>query len=143
MNNVPSSSPAEILAKALLFLPDEITIGIPDLITIRAAATFVAIPPTPVTLDVPLANRTTSGVIDETTGNNFAVRFPKSFTKPSAVVKITNKSAGNKHDTNAPNRSLSPNFSSVTETASFSLIIGTTPLSSKVTKVFRAFKCRS
>ena len=66
--------------------------------------------------------------------------FPKFSMTPSTVVSITSKSAGNRQATRAESRSLSPNFSSVNETASFSLMIGTTPRLSRVTSVFRALR---
>ena len=60
-------------------------------------------------------------------GMVFGFALPKFSMTPSTVVRMTSKSAGNSDATSAENLSLSPNFNSVNETASFSLMMGTTP----------------
>ena len=72
-----------------------------------------------------------------------ASSVPKFSTTPSTVVRMTSRSAGSSAATSAESLSLSPNFSSVTETASFSLMMGITPCFNSVTKVWRALRWRS
>ena len=69
--------------------------------------------------------------------------LPKFSSTPSTVVRMTSKSAGSSEATSAESLSLSPNFNSVKETTSFSLMIGTTPWLSRVTSVLRALRWRS
>ena len=73
----------------------------------------------------------------------FGFALPKFSMTPSTVVRITSKSAGSSAATSAESLSLSPNLISVNDTASFSLMTGTTPRPSSVTSVLRALRWRS
>ena len=73
----------------------------------------------------------------------FGLALPKFSMTPSTVVKMTSKSAGSNDATSADKVSLSPNLISVNDTASFSLMMGTTPRPSSVTSVLRALRWRS
>ena len=66
--------------------------------------------------------------------------LPKFSSTPSTVVSTISKSAGNSDATSAESLSLSPNFNSVKETTSFSLMMGTTPWLKRVTNVLRALR---
>ena len=98
---------------------------------------------TAVALVVPPAMFSMPASICSTTESVRASAFPKFSITPSTVVRITSKSAGNSDATSAESLSLSPNLISVNDTASFSLMIGTTPRPSNVTSVLRALRCRS
>ena len=74
-----------------------------------------------------------AGVISATNGINFP---DDGFViRPIAVDKITRKSALPKEASKAERTSLSPNFISSSLIESFSLIIGTTPLSARELRV--------
>ena len=77
------------------------------------------------------------------TGIVRGLALPKFSSTPSTVVRMSSKSAGSSEATSAESLSLSPNFSSVKETTSFSLMIGTTPWLRSVTSVLRALRWRS
>ena len=119
------------------------TSGMPERTTIFAAWIFDAMPPTAVSLSVPRAIFSSAESIFSMTEMVLGLALPKFSMTPSTVVRITSKSAGRSDATSADSLSLSPNFNSVLETASFSLMTGTTPRPNRVTRVLRALRWRS
>jgi hypothetical protein len=100
------------------------TRGMPARMTILAACSLEAMPPTAVALSVPRACFSMAASRCSTTLMVLGLALPKFSMKPSTVVKITSASAGSRQATRAESWSLSPNFNSVNEMASFSLMIG-------------------
>ena len=116
--------------------------GMPERMTIRAAASLEAMPPTDTALSVPPARLSSAASMRSTLGMTRGFGPPNPSMTPSTVVSTTRRSAGSRQVTSADNRSLSPNFNSVVETVSFSLIIGITPRARRVSRVLRALRCR-
>ena len=97
----------------------------PDFVAILAAESLLTIPPTDVSLVVPSAMASISGVILSTTGTTRPV--PLLSMSPGAVVRIMRNRAPRRLATMAESVSLSPNLISAALTASFSLMTGTAP----------------
>ena len=102
----------------------------PDLTASLAADSLLTIPPTAVSLDVPPAIASISGVIRSTTGTMRPVPFRS--TRPGAVERMSRNWAPTRLATIAESVSLSPkplptSRISAALTASFSLMIGTAP----------------
>ena len=100
----------------------------PDFVASFAAEIFVTIPPTAVSLVVPPAIASTSGVILSTTGTTWPVPFMS--ISPGAVERMNRCWACASEATRAESVSLSPkriSWISAELTVSFSLITGTAP----------------
>jgi hypothetical protein len=102
----------------------------PDFVASLAAESLLTIPPTAVTLDVPPAIASISGVIRSTTGTTRPEPFMS--TRPGAVERMRRNWAPTRLATIAESVSLSPNpppglSISAELTVSFSLMTGTAP----------------
>ena len=107
----------------------------------RAASIFAAIPPLP--SPPPITASKFSNELTSLIRFTFGFFFGSPSKSPSTSVRIANKSASTKCDTSDANMSFSPKSTARTSskaTASFSLIIGIIPQSSKFLSVVRAFK---
>ena len=97
----------------------------PALVATFAAEILLIMPPVAVSLVVPPAIASISGVIFSTTGTTSPVPFMSM--RPGAVEMMARWSASTRLATIAESVSLSPNLISAALTASFSLMIGTVP----------------
>ena len=138
---MPSSSHFNKRRKTSCSEPEAMTIVQPELIAILAALILVLIPPVPIDVPAPPAIFSISGVICGTSWRRFAFLslLGLAVYNPSISDKIIKASASTKVATVADKVSLSPIFNSSTATASFSLMIGITPMDNKAIKALREF----
>ena len=108
--------------KSVLLSPLPIKTAQPDLVAILAASIFVLIPPTAVTLVVPLAISSMAGVISAT--NGISSPLVGCVINPLAVERITSNWAFVRDERRADKTSLSPNLISSSLTESFSFTTG-------------------
>eukprot|EP00982_Pelagococcus_subviridis_P013632 31268-Pelagococcus_subviridis.AAC.3 len=105
----------------------------------RAAVSFVTIPPVPTEVPAPPTS-TLRSLMLSTTSMSRASGFVPGFAVYSPSTSVSKKShfASTSAATCADNVSLSPKRSSSTATVSFSFTMGTTPMSSNAANVFFA-----
>ena len=139
---MPTASPFTALTRTFSAVPAATSTVTPDSVARRAACTFVAIPPIPLTVPAPDASATISSEITRTSAINVAVecRRGSAVNNPSWSVSRTSRSASIRLATSAERLSLSPILISSVATTSFSLMMGTTFLSSSASSVLRAFR---
>ena len=112
----------------------------PARVAIRAARSFVTIPPVP-RPEPPSPTSAASASRSATTSRRRALgwwRGSRSWS-PSTSVSTTSKSASTRYATQADRVSLSPSFNSAVATLSFSFTTGTTPRRSSASSAFLAF----
>ncbi|MNV44203.1 hypothetical protein D3C71_1359540 [compost metagenome] len=109
---------------------------------LAAACNLVCMPPVPTALPLPPAIASTSGVSSVTSliGCANGLLRGSAVYSPSMSVAMNKASASTKAATMAARLSLSPSFSSSTETVSFSLITGSAPNASSSLSVARALR---
>ena len=113
------------------------TTGMPAPVAIRAASTFVCMPPVPTPADPVPPIRTSSRSSSEVTSESSVVPAASGWPsyRPSTSESRSSRSACTRWATSAASRSLSPKRISAVATVSFSLTIGSTPSSSSLAKV--------
>ncbi len=119
-----------------------ITVWAPLCAARRAASTLVSMPPLPIALPAPPAIAASAGSSARASRISVACasRLGSAEYRPCWSVRMMSASASTRLVTRAPSVSLSPTLISSVTTVSFSLITGTTPCASSVSRVLRAFR---